>query len=312
MSNQVVPQYYDSFGVSPYHAAGVTGVGVVIYVVDTGLEAVTPNVDNVIVEDFASPVSNELHGTYTSELIDGHVRLAGVSYGSQVYLGAVDMSDGTITDGALSRAILSATAKNVDILSISLGTTSDVPDVRSAIAGAVAAGILVFVAAGNSGTSDYEYPASYDGVISVASCTADRQRSSFTTFNDKVAVFAPGENWPLPDNTGTIQLLDGTSFSCPFTAGLAGLILSKQRIATGNTTFRYNRADMLTILLDSHHLGPQAALFGVPFPPATTISVIDFSSSQWILIAIIIGALLIFTAVYYYSFSKPHHKTLHK
>jgi subtilisin family serine protease len=74
-----------------------------------------------------------------------------------------------------------------------------------------------------------------------------KQPSRFNTINDRVSVFAPGEAILLPDGTA-MKSYSGTSFACPFAAGLAALDISEKRprdiylsradtIALINTTF---------------------------------------------------------------------------
>ena len=53
-------------------------------------------------------------------------------------------------------------------------------------------GILIVAAAGNDGTNDYHYPASYTSTISVASIDDDKTRSWFSQSNDEVELTAPG------------------------------------------------------------------------------------------------------------------------
>ena len=53
--------------------------------------------------------------------------------------------------------------------------------------------IMLVAASGNSGISEYEYPASYDGVVSVGSVNFNREVSDFSTFNDMVDLTAPGK-----------------------------------------------------------------------------------------------------------------------
>jgi serine protease len=53
-------------------------------------------------------------------------------------------------------------------------------------------GVFVAAAAGNFGAQDPEYPASYEGVVSVAAVDENNERASFSQFNEFVDLAAPG------------------------------------------------------------------------------------------------------------------------
>jgi subtilisin family serine protease len=55
-------------------------------------------------------------------------------------------------------------------------------------------GILLVAAAGNDGSAFFNYPASYKGVLSVAAVDNTLQRASFSQYNTRVQIAAPGVN----------------------------------------------------------------------------------------------------------------------
>lgn len=83
--------------------------------------------------------------------------------------------------------------------------------------------------AGNDGTTSYNYPASYDGVISAGSVGSNLVRSWFSQYNNKLDVVAPGEgiltteDWLKNDYGYDYVFVDGTSFSAPYVSGVAAL-----------------------------------------------------------------------------------------
>ncbi|MBO9701090.1 MAG: S8 family serine peptidase [Sporocytophaga sp.] len=96
--------------------------------------------------------------------------------------------------------------------------------------------VLVLAAAGNSGKEQDFYPASYDNVLSVASCDTIYSPSAGKlietrklTYSTNVDIIAQGINITIASNSGdNLYLRDGgSSFSTPIVAGAAALVRSK-------------------------------------------------------------------------------------
>ena len=82
--------------------------------------------------------------------------------------------------------------EKVDVINMSLGGPAAPITIRDAVNRAYDNGILVVAAAGNSGTTDYGYPASYDNAISVSAVNSDEEWYALSNENDQVELSAPG------------------------------------------------------------------------------------------------------------------------
>ncbi len=108
--------------------------------------------------------------------------------------------------------------------------------------GVIDGGIAIF-ASGNEYASMACYPSRYEDYISVGALSADYTPSSFTNYDARISVSAPGGDYdyelsdrgsifslvsPTPDY-GAIyyDYMDGTSMACPIVSGVTALALSK-------------------------------------------------------------------------------------
>lgn len=123
-----------------------------------------------------------------------------------------------------------AVANGIKVVNIS----QQIPDnrsLRAAVADAVAKGVTIVAAAGNNGGTVMT-PASYPGVLAIASTGPTGLISNFSSRGSQILVGAPGENLAVwrPRNTQSIR--SGTSFSAPLVTATVALILEKNKNLT--------------------------------------------------------------------------------
>ncbi|MDT0456291.1 type VII secretion-associated serine protease mycosin [Streptomyces sp. DSM 41527] len=142
---------------------------------------------------------------------------------------------GTGNVGTLTAAIEAAVAAGADIINISQDTTQPVPaDSRlaQAVREARRKNIVVVASAGNDGVDGRlkkTYPASYPGVLAVASSDRNNERAAFSQRGDFIGVAAPGVDMVSTVPKGGQCVDNGTSFSAPYVAGIAALLRAKHR-----------------------------------------------------------------------------------
>ena len=123
-------------------------------------------------------------------------------------------------------AIEECVAVGSNVISMSLGGKGWSKAYQEAITNAHMKGILIFAAAGNSGSLNYIYPAAYEHVTSVTSVDSSKKRSSFSTFNEQVDISAPGSGVLSTTVGNGYDSWSGTSMACPHAAGVAALVWS--------------------------------------------------------------------------------------
>jgi serine protease len=130
----------------------------------------------------------------------------------------------------------------VDVINLSLGGTGSSSAEQAVYDLARAAGVIVVAAAGNSGSSQAFFPASYNNVVSVSAVDLRRQLAPYSNFGSAVDAAAPGGDTSVDRNgdgyaDGVLSTLrdegtgssvygfyQGTSMAAPHVAGVAALM----------------------------------------------------------------------------------------
>lgn len=186
-----VDLWYDPKG-SAGHGTHVFGTIGAIGGNDEGVTGMLPDSDGICYL-IARVIDDEGHGIYASSVIE-----------------AIDWA---VSEGA-------------NVINMSLSGETYFQAGQDAVASAYANGALSVASAGNSGMETFNYPASFDHVISVAAVDTAGSRAYFSSYNNQVDVAAPGVNVISTSIGGRYSSMDGTSMAAPHVTGAIAKVWS--------------------------------------------------------------------------------------
>ena len=219
------------------YEAEIKGSGIIVAVLDTGIDLDHPDLSNNIVEgwNFADNNVNvsdlDNHGTMVSGIIaaiaNNNEGLVGVAPESKIMpLKVLDSEGGNLRD--VASAIRYAADNGAHVITMSFGgqRTRFSIITEKAIDYANKQGCILVAAVGNENTDELFYPAAYEQVIAVSAIDQNDLRADFSNYGTYVDFCAPGINIVSTGKDGEYYMANGTSFSAPFVAGLIALMLS--------------------------------------------------------------------------------------
>lgn len=175
------------------------------------------------------PAPGNPHGTHVAGIIaatkNNLIGISGIGLNTKIIpvkIGYDNPSSRSLVnsyDGLLYAAIAGA-----DVINCSWGGGGYSQAEQEIIDQAVALGSLIVAAAGNDASPIAFYPASYDGVISVAAVDALDQKANFSNYYSTVDVSAPGVKVMSTIPNNEYVAWDGTSMASPVAAAVAGMI----------------------------------------------------------------------------------------
>ncbi|MBD2528467.1 S8 family serine peptidase [Nostoc flagelliforme FACHB-838] len=243
-------------------AQGYTGKGVVVAVVDTGVDYNHEDLRNNIwtnaneiagngidddgngyIDDnygwnFSDKNNNTLdnngHGTHVSGTITGennNYGVTGIAYNAKIMPVKVLNESGSGSYSSISKGIRYAVDNGANVINLSLGGGSANRTLESAIKYASSKGVIVVMAAGNDGDSSPDYPAryAYKSGIAVGAVDRDNNMPNFSNrsgSNEISYVTAPGVKVYSSVPNNQYATYSGTSMATPHVAGVVALMLS--------------------------------------------------------------------------------------
>ncbi|GAA4369470.1 S8 family serine peptidase [Agromyces bauzanensis] len=226
---------------------GHDGAGVVVAIVDTGLDLEHPAFEGRVVDgwDFVDdddvPQDGNGHGTHVAGTVAAAIDWGTPSGAPAAAIMPVRVLDdnGAGSPELVARGILWAADHGAQVINLSLGDSGALDRVRRsgpiglALREAAATAVVV-VAAGNDGQYEQVFRAGVPGLVVVA-VDGFGEAAPFTNIGDDRAVAAPGveilstaPSYPttlFPEGTDGSAVLSGTSMAAPFVAAVAALLV---------------------------------------------------------------------------------------
>lgn len=250
--------FHTTIGSTYAWAAGYTGNGIRVGVIDSGVDANADLNANIFDKlDFCDGTAEVRdcagHGTHVAGIIaavaDNASGGAGVAPQAKIFnarvfgkTAAKSGYDATIIaainyligeENNATNAAVSSDPARVDIINMSLGGPGMNGAFQAVLDKAYKKGVVVIAATGNDGGTLQMYPASYDHVISVAATDTNNERAYFSNYGASTDLSAPGVNiwatYVISNDSGDpapYRSLNGTSMACPVAVGEAAVILS--------------------------------------------------------------------------------------
>ncbi len=239
------------------------GAGVIVAVIDTGIDRNHPDIrdhiwtdsgeipgDNIdndndgLVDDVfgwnffdstqdtmelraSAQASIAGHGTFIAGLI------ALIAPNAKIMPIRAFSPDGVSDAFSVAQGIKYAVDHGAQVINLSFGSTEDTPVMHDAVTYAHQRGVLLVAAVGNEdkgNDSAPQFPANWSAeVMGIAALDDDNRKATFSNFGNNVSVSAPGVNlislFPQINNTPDYATWSGTSFAAPLATAAAVLLL---------------------------------------------------------------------------------------
>jgi serine protease len=217
-------------------------------------------------DDANGPGIHSYHGTHVAGTIgavtNNNIGVSGVTWQTKIMplrvLGkgggsSLDLAEAIKYAAGLPNLSGALPPQRAHVVNMSLSACAQNPTERAAVEAARSVGIILVAAAGNNREGEpgcpsgsLEFPASYDGVVSVAAVDIRQSPARYSSFGSRIVVAAPGgemiagtdvnndgnpdgvlSTWRNPLNgQNSYAFASGTSMAAPHVAGIVGLMLA--------------------------------------------------------------------------------------
>jgi len=238
--SEIFPQNITSLNI-PKIWKRTKGKGVIVAVLDTGIHLHHDIDKNLDISKCRSFIPNENifdnvngHGIHVSGIIAAQLDEKGiVGVAPEVTIVSVKVLNrfGFSQDNSIVKGLKYCLELQPDIINLSLGSESPMPEALEVLKKLVKQNIIVVASAGNTQKEGLNYPACYDETIAVGSCSNAlfKSRSLFSSWGKELDIIAPGEEIFSTYLHGKYAVLSGTSQAAPHVSGIIALIASQYK-----------------------------------------------------------------------------------
>ena len=240
----------EKIGAPEAWSSGYDGSGVIVAVIDTGIDSTHPDLKGQVVMRYDpylmtevatdTDYSFDVHGTHVAGTIaakDDGIGVTGVAPGAKLMDIPIFQPD-FIGDEFVAGGIAWAVDHGANILSNSWGGKGYSSILHDAITYAYMHNVIFVNSAGNEHVDEIGSPKMYPGVIVVAASTAVDGVTDFSSRSRKISVAAPGDYTVLSTiplwgeeefvfDSYPYAFYGGTSMACPHVSGALALLMQK-------------------------------------------------------------------------------------
>lgn len=198
----------------------------VIGLIDTQVQPLGNGLDQFLESPISvvgnvAPVTGTItHGTAMAQTILAAMANATGGHTSSKLLSVnVYESGDTTTSWDVARGVQAAVDNGATVLNMSLGSSDNSAVLADVIQQALAQGVVVFAAAGNTPVATATYPAAMPGVNAVTALSGPDQLASYANFGSFVEMALPGSSYVFLGNQAYI--VQGTSPATAYATGIA-------------------------------------------------------------------------------------------
>ena len=245
-------------GADKVWAEGITGSGVKVAVLDTGIDTDHPELQDSYLGGYdyvyndPYPEDDHGHGTHVSGIITSNgindANSKGVASSAGIYMYKVCDASGSCYEDDMEAAMEAAVLTDAKVMSISIGGGSyttqncDSDPLAAKVNWVISQGLTVVVAAGNDGRG-VSSPGCASGAIAVGAVDSNNNVVYFSGRGPALDMVAPGYNI-YSTLIGGYGRMSGTSMATPHVSGVVALLLQADSSLTTDKikTALYNTA----------------------------------------------------------------------